>query len=559
MALSGQTVDLDGKPVSGARVELLRWPLDTLPAELGYSLPRDPEAVARTTSGAEGRFRFAVEAGVAYGLAASAGDQVAEPIAGLLPGDAHVLTLAPARPCAGHVRESGDAGETTPVANATVTVWVAATPVRRVLLQTAPASRRPERLALRTTTDHAGAFAVRVPASARAVTVTVRTADGFECEQPLDPAADAEVRLEAPRRRARGLVIDKESGQPVVGAWVHFQPLGPVARTGVDGTFVAPAVGRTAFFGVVSARHAPSAFPATPFTATDGARAEPAALLAGCRLSARLVRANGQPLANATVVCCRMPSNSYSNLRDPEWTTTTDGDGRLELRCLTKGELWTGFVAVDGLFVQALGLVPERDVDLGPVPLDTTHRLEGRVVTADGSPVADATVFCNRDVPHPPAERSLPGVPSRTVATDRRGHFVLTGLLPVEYRLAVQSPDSLIREATARAGRGATPLRFTLEPAPRLRGRVVDGDGKPLAGATITTLIGAGSAEVRPIGSQRIPEVVSDARGEFTVVAVVTGRGVMFARLPRGNTFQTGKINVDTSTMTDDALEIRIQ
>ncbi len=108
--------------------------------------------------------------------------------------------------------------------------------------------------------------------------------------------------------------------------------------------------------------------------------------------------------------------------------------------------------------------------------LTKAMRLTGRVTDADGKPVSLATVRL-RD--------SLAG-DLRATRTDERGVFALESIPGRWHILTVQHPRFAPALSSFVTGEDAKPIRVVMRPGGTITGRVVDKDGKGLAGIGIT-------------------------------------------------------------------------
>jgi protocatechuate 3,4-dioxygenase beta subunit len=128
--------------------------------------------------------------------------------------------------------------------------------------------------------------------------------------------------------------------------------------------------------------------------------------------------------------------------------------------------------------------------------LSTGGRLVGVVVNGQtGDPVVGAEVrtYDNAYIDHPLAGLLGAGAPrtttDRSVRTDKEGRFELPYLWPDVYQIQISSPGLLrtIRK-DVRVADSSTPTDLgviRLDLGSSLRGRVTDGAGRPLAGATV--------------------------------------------------------------------------
>ncbi|MGW1066657.1 MFS transporter [Streptomyces aureus] len=185
-------------------------------------------------------------------------------------------------------------------------------------------------------------------------------------------------------------------------------------------------------------------------------------------------------------------------------------DGRYALSTPASGS-YVLIAAAGGHQPQAVSVtVGERPVELDVV-LGGAGRLAGSVLTADGTPVREATV-------------TLANAHGEVVATTRSGHeggYVFTDLVAGEYTLAAGAP-AFRPAALPVSVLAARETRQDVELAGGavLRGTVRAGDGRPVEDARVTLLDAAGNVvdtlTTGPDGTFRFIDLSS---GEYTVIA----------------------------------------
>ncbi|MFF7734044.1 DHA2 family efflux MFS transporter permease subunit [Streptomyces sp. NPDC007984] len=185
-------------------------------------------------------------------------------------------------------------------------------------------------------------------------------------------------------------------------------------------------------------------------------------------------------------------------------------DGRYALATPGPGS-YVLIAAAGGHQPQAVTVtVGERPVELDIV-LGGAGNLIGTVVTADGTPVRDATV-------------TLTNVHGEVVATTRSGReggYVITELVAGEYTLAASAPAfrPAALPVTVQAAR-ETRRNIELAGGAVLRGTVRAGGGRPVEDARVTLLDVAGNVvdtlTTGPDGTFRFVDLSS---GEYTVIA----------------------------------------
>ncbi|MGW3035227.1 MFS transporter [Streptomyces sp. NPDC001178] len=185
-------------------------------------------------------------------------------------------------------------------------------------------------------------------------------------------------------------------------------------------------------------------------------------------------------------------------------------DGRYALSTTGAGS-YVLIAAAGGHQPQAVSVtVGERPVELDVV-LGGAGRLAGGVLTADGTPVRDATV-------------TLTDVRGEVVATTRSGReggYVITELVAGEYTLAASAPGfrPAALPVTVQAAR-ETRQDVELAGGAVLRGTVRTSGGRPVDDARVTLLDAAGNVvDTLTTGLDGTFRFVDLSSGEYTVIA----------------------------------------
>jgi protocatechuate 3,4-dioxygenase beta subunit len=172
-------------------------------------------------------------------------------------------------------------------------------------------------------------------------------------------------------------------------------------------------------------------------------------------------------------------------------------------------------------------------------------RLAGRVVGMDGKPAANVRVNCR---PESLSAALTSEASYGDAATDPSGAFAFDGLHPGRYRLEAGSrpwgsaPAGIgrcVRNGVVLEENGTLEnLELRLQEECRVEGLVLDPEGKPAAGATISARDEGG------IAVQRWPPVATDASGRFTMDGLLPGRTSFTARTRTSAASETAPVRL---------------
>jgi protocatechuate 3,4-dioxygenase beta subunit len=283
-----------------------------------------------------------------------------------------------------------------------------------------------------------------------------------------------------------GRVVDRD-GKPIPGVriWrfrapeegLAFQPP-PVAITRSDGTF---SLSRTAPFfslgacppGWLYEGKQLLGFP--PFLPVFELRLRPAT-----RVSGRVIDSSGAPVAGVVVWaahegrgggCIRQAVPPPCASPDEGRVETTDGDGRFVFESMKPGwiEIRVAGPAEDEMLVLRRRGEPGRGIEgVEFVLARKAVPVEGRVVDANGAPVAGAEVV-------------LSGArPEGSVETDEEGRFLLPAVLSGSNHLLVEHPDHGQIEKDIEIGEAPPRLDLQMPPVTLVHGRIVGPENAPL-------------------------------------------------------------------------------
>ncbi len=367
--------------------------------------------------------------------------------------------------------------------------------------------------------------------------VQVTSSQDFEPVIALRPAAGA-----------TGDVVDA-SGEPVAGAELkaRFLPDSPASfrrvdeadtRTGEDGRFrftdLTPGIPLEV--KAMAKGYAPATLSVDPLAPRETRSGLRLVVTRGTSLSGRVL-GSGEPVAGAKVAVVPRPSGSSPmailargmDMDSEELTETTDGAGAFELRNMTPGAYRLAISASGHATLIVPGVkVEPGGVDLGALELEPGVEITGRVVDADGRPVAGAEVHATSQESQLIAIRrridnedtaAVSGADGRFVVPDRRrGERVDLQVTHRDYQAAgaggVEAPNP-------------EPLRIVLTRSARVAGMVLDPTAKPVAGATVMVMVEQADPSRANIGGRGFAFPVNgrtDDSGRFEIDQAPSGQ-----------------------------------
>lgn len=546
--IDGTVVDVEGRPVAGAEVRAIDY----------YGSPFGPPDVHRSRSDASGRFRMPLTEGDYQLSAARSGLAPAFSSVSLSrPGKRPTvrMVLGPSRTLTGLVVD----GEGRPVHGAEIELK--RTPGRNtgsVLVSSLEGLD-----SHRARTGPEGRFEVRdLPASWFQLRIehpdfASHQRQGIIIPEEAGPVDAGTFTLEA-GLTVEGVVVDSQ-GRPLpdTALWLRpgdgidhrpgdgidhvFLKRGPRQITGPDGRFSISHLESEREWTLYACRQG------YPEVALSLAKAAPGPLrielASATRLTGRVVDPDGHPISGAYAradIGGENPWNAIDMGRPPCSgdgrfpDANTDGDGRFILEPLR-----TGFyhlrISAEGFLATEPELL-EVDIDREPpameVVLERGATLIGRVLAADGSPAAGATVRADGERRSPPT------------VTDQEGNYRLQGVEPGSRLISAQHTAGSAQRKDVQIGPGENRLDMTLEPEASepdrpLHGRVVGPEGEPIEGAQVSGHR-QGHAFTGPDGSFALAEIHSP------ITAWKEGYG-------------PARIDVDFQNPPADGVEIRLE
>jgi hypothetical protein len=510
-AVPGLVVDEAGRPVSGAEIE-------AIPAE--KTLP-EGEVRGWSRTGASGRFRLdGLEPGErlaarvrATGFATLESPIPADPV------DAVRLVLQRGRTVMGKVADA------------------AGRPVQGAEVRAYPAdpTARPEELLrardreMRGTTGRDGGFSLPTVAagvldlSLRAPGAAPKWLHGVEVPPGSAPLDLGRIVLD-PEAVLRGTVVDN-SGAAVGRARVAAVPVTTVPRPGDFAASPPPASltdadGRFTLRGVETGvrllvRAEQDGFlPAT--LEVEPGLSDPILLKLepGEALRGTVADEEGKAVEGARIA---LLTGTGNRLR-PLAASISDRLGAFSFAAAPAGSLRvvvqaSGYLA----WSQPLSIEPGSPAPRVEVTLSRGAVLSGRVVSERGEPVEGAGISLSDGEP------GL-GLTAPETVSDAEGTYRLEGAPSGPHQVQVLHPDYLPERRQLELGESETVRDFTLKAGAALSGQVVDDQGDPVSGATVTV-----AAETDPIS---VPQRWTDAEGRFRVPGLAPARYGVLVELP---------------------------
>jgi protocatechuate 3,4-dioxygenase beta subunit len=259
-------------------------------------------------------------------------------------------------------------------------------------------------------------------------------------------------------------------------------------------------------------------------------------LIAAARIAGQVVDEAGQPVPSARVRANRDALAIWM----PGQGEPVDGEGRFELIGLEPGRHGVGAEAPG--FVPATATVELKSgeqVDGLVLRLARGASIAGTVLDDRGRPVAGARVAGFRDRELGPNVRVQGIDADAAVETDANGYFVLSGIEGEQVSLRAWA-EGCASQTLAGVAVGTGNVTFRLDRLGRISGRLLDTEGRPLAGSQVSARVFNGA--VRSGGpSSRLPDLdrlgggdaaETDAEGRFELGGVRPGTVTLEARGP---------------------------
>jgi len=235
-------------------------------------------------------------------------------------------------------------------------------------------------------------------------------------------------------------------------------------------------------------------------------------------LVGRVVSSKGEPLGSAIVDAIAFESSSeigplsyrrtrtqasramsfVASMGQPDASSTTDMDGRFELRRLPAGTpLALRFAGVDGQFLlrEDLAALAGETLDMGDVVVPDSATVLGQVSNASGNELPNVEVVLGNAVATGVEVRNRRGcrsTPLHEGPPPRVAHTAADGTFRFENVAAQYSQIAVFAAGYAMWSKNLSPvpgeqsiLDIALQPGLRIAGKTVDEQGRPVAGADV--------------------------------------------------------------------------
>ena len=317
-----------------------------------------------------------------------------------------------------------------------------------------------------------------IEAAERRVAVEPSVEDRGAVDLPALPSVDIREPALAPDQ-VSVRVVDA-SGQPLPGVGVTLAPLAGFDPLLSERRLCTDANGLARFVGAPSGRLSARSDRGASTTIEPGCREVVLRTVAGIEVRGRVVDPAGAAIAAARIWL----AGPGSQRRDGEEVAVTAADGSFVLRAVAPGSS----LAVRAEGRAGVRLRTIRDGELGNVVLHARGGAAAvEVVWADGGSVPEATVVLGHaDIGTLPNDESPALMPPFVARSDRAGRWSVNGVEPGFLPLVVRAPGAAPFCTTiAITADTETAVRVSLQRGSSLTGRIVDRDGRAVAGARI--------------------------------------------------------------------------
>lgn len=331
-----------------------------------------------------------------------------------------------------------------------------------------------------------------------------------------------------------GRIIDWSTRRGVAGAELAFVQAGELhtVTSAADGSyrFESPAPGRWTLSTTTAEGYLPYApelgQSAVSWMALPQVRIDHADLFLfpAVDYRGRVVDGEGQPVAGAEVELFGANAGERA-LVGIEGQFRSDGEGRFEFHAPDFAVLEArhpDFEPGRALVDEAVQISHELTLTLGTAPAAGEGAITGRILDAEGQPLADVEIRAEPDAAK--AELAVRGVlRAPLVLSEADGSFSLGPLDDVDYELVAHRPG----RPQLRAGphRPGDEVELRAEAGRSIRGKLIDESGETVVAGTVALLRVTGPVEREAVASLSI----FDPRGEFEFHELELGRYLLVA------------------------------
>jgi carboxypeptidase family protein len=178
-------------------------------------------------------------------------------------------------------------------------------------------------------------------------------------------------------------------------------------------------------------------------------------------------------------------------------------------------------------------LAPGETRDLGDVVVGDAVTLRGRVLMFDGRPASSITVttspHISDDPNHVTLRNAVQSAVGRHTTADEEGVFMFGGLMPGRWDVYATYDTGHASSVAYDVDPSAGEVFLRLPRVGRLRGRVLDAHGRPVAGASVTPRV------VDGIDAHSSVQVITDEEGYYEFSGFGEGSAVRLRVATHGN------------------------
>jgi protocatechuate 3,4-dioxygenase beta subunit len=532
--LTGTVLGPEGRPLAGARVELVPVLPDFEQARRGLEGSGEPAPVKTSDTDAAGRFTLqAPETGIWT---------VTVRTTGLNPFASSPFPLVAPR-------------ELAPIAMAAMTTPTPPPPqseawqdVRLLDRSGAPvqgAVLRGDQKRPIGRTDAQGRLRLPVPASG-SIRLQMLLADGRQIGAELTRSASERTFTLADPAMLAGQVVDEKGRKPIAGAlvWTTLDP-GAFVRTDAQGRFRLPAPWRRRFEVEVLAAGFLTKKMTIPVPHLASGRDATFALTRAAAVRGKVTDPSGRPLPGATVLAipaAAVGERAFDPSAPVADRAVSDAQGGFALPNLRPDETYEVRASRAGAF-PAFQRLTLGDSLAGPrtltLILAPARAARGKVQDSAGKPIEGAEIVLrpalrpgSLRVPSPSGEPAGPD--AVTVQSDGKGVFSIAACPAPEFEIQVRKKGYVpailpaLRLPAETKPPGPADLGIViLRPGAQLAGRVIDRRNRAISGAEVFALERlVGVNEVEGALKGRKPEATTGADGHFTIEDLAKGTPV---------------------------------